>query len=160
EFGIELPTQDARNDARGFDEERLVAVEVGAVLVVVNLEALAGPARPLDVLPEPKRPPAPYFRFRLARGLLELGRGVDAVEGRGQRFDDARHRVLQLEDDGRGIGGLDHQVLVIRLADRDDALRWIDDAVKARLDVGGAERRAVVKRDAAADLEGGGHPVW
>ena len=50
EFGVELAADDTRHYAARFHEEGLIAVEIGLALVVVALEALAFPARSLDVL--------------------------------------------------------------------------------------------------------------
>ena len=159
ELGVELTAEDAGDDAARLDEEDLVAVEIGPVLEEVAVEALARPARALDMLDEGKGARAHDLGLGVARVLCQLGGAIDAVEGRRQRLHHAGHRVLQLEDDRGRIGRLHVEVLVIGLADRNHALRRGNDAVVAGLDVGGGERRAVVELDAGTDLEGVGHLV-
>ena len=80
--------------------------------------------------------------------------------GRGEIRQHRRVRPLQMKHHGRRIGRVDAgDGGVVGLADRKDALRRVDDAIVARLHVGGGERRPVVKQHVAAQLEGVGSPV-
>ncbi len=142
ELGVELAADDAGNDRVRLHEEGLVAVEVGLALVEVAVEALALPAGAAHVADEREGARAHDLGLGIARVLLQLGGAVDAVVGRGERFQHAGHRVLQLEHDRGRVGGLDGQVGVVGPADRHHAGRRVDDALVAGLDVLGGERRS------------------
>ena len=113
-----------------------------------------------DVLDKDERPGAEDVSLRELRIFGELRGAVDAVPRRGKVRRHCRLRPLQVKDDGQRIGRVDAGDRgVIGLAHREDALRRVDDALVARLDIGRGQPRSVVKENIGPQLEGVGEPI-
>ncbi len=95
-----------------------------------------------------------------ARVLVEDLLFVDEVERVGERRQKRAGREFEMKDDSLRVGRLDfvdHQIVTGACAQL--AVGGKDDLVVARGHVGGGQRRAVVKFDVPADLEGVGLAV-
>ena len=137
-----------------------VAVEIRLAGLEIFLPALCLPDLALVVLDKHKRAGAEDMGLRELRVLGELGGAVDAVPGRGEIRQHRRVRPLQVKDDGQRVGRVDAADRAeIDLARRGDALRRMDDALIARLDIGRGQLRAVMKQHIGAQLERVGLPV-
>ena len=157
EVGHDLPALQRVDQRRALREGAAEAVEIRKFRLEVILEALAAPVRAGDVLDQTERPGAEHIAHGKQRVLLQLRGAVDAVERIAERIDQRAVRPLQPEDCGERIGRLDGvDVGDEALPHRDHALRWIADAVVARLHVCGGERRAVVEFHVRMELEGVG----
>ena len=84
ELRVVLAAAQAAHHRVAAHEQRLVAVEVGAVLAEVLVEAHRAPVRALDVLDELEGARPHDLGLGISRVLLELLGAVDAVEGRGE----------------------------------------------------------------------------
>jgi len=88
------------------------------------------------VLDKGERPGPEHMRFREQRILLEPGRTVDAVPGRGEVCQHGRVGPLQMKDDSHRIGRLDvGDRGVVSLSHRQNPLRRVDYAVVTRFDI-------------------------
>ena len=137
--------------------DRGKAVEIGERRVVVIRVSHAGDGLPGLVMGEFERAGAENVLLVPVRILVEDRLFVDPVERVGDRRQEGGGREFEPEEDRRGIGRLDlvnHQE--IGDARAQDALGRKDDRPKCRRDIFGGQRRAVVKFDTLADLEGVG----
>src|SRR3954462_259919 len=117
--------------------------------------------RAADMLDKTKWPGAHHIAHRIERVLLQLGGGVHAIEWIGEGIDQRAVRLFQIEHDGERIRRVDRiDVGHEPLANRDDALRRIANAIVARLDVLGGEWRAVVEFHVRMQLECIGLRIW